>query len=108
MKTYRALFVLLSSFAVINCKNLTINDLTLDQKIGQFFMVAAVVDEEIAHNCIANKPYRMDEEYIIELIQNYHIGGVIFLGKSDKNKQTQRTKKFQLLSAIPLLIGQDL
>lgn len=88
--------------------NFTINNLSLDQKIGQLFMVAAVADEEIAKDCIRRKPYRMDKEYIEKLITNYHIGGIIYLGKSDINKQIQRTEYFQSLSAIPLLIGQDL
>ena len=88
--------------------NLTINNLSLDQKIGQLFMVAAVADEEIAKDCIRHKPYRMDKEYIEELIKNYHIGGIIYLGKSDVNKQITRTQYFQSLSTIPLLIGQDL
>ncbi len=85
-----------------------INDLTLEQKIGQLFMVTAVADEEIAHEIMKKKPYRMDKEYIEALIATYHIGGIIFLGKSDYLKQIERTKHFQNLSIIPLLIGQDL
>jgi beta-N-acetylhexosaminidase len=85
-----------------------ITTLTLDQKIGQLFMVAAVVDEDLAQETIARKSYRLDKEYIAELITNYHIGGVIFLGRSDYKKQIDRTKYFQNLSSIPLLIGQDL
>ena len=50
----------------------------------------------------------MDKEYITELITQYHIGGIIYLGKSDTEKQIERTQYFQNISAIPLLIGQDL
>jgi beta-glucosidase-like glycosyl hydrolase len=85
-----------------------IKNMTLDEKIGQLFMVAAVADEEIAQESIAKKTYRLDKEYIEELIKNYHIGGIIFLGKSDYKKQISRTKYFQSLSSIPLLVGQDL
>lgn len=85
-----------------------INNLTLDEKIGQLFMVAAVSDEEIAKDIMEKKPYRLDKEYIEELIAQYHIGGIIFLGKSDYQKQIIRTQHFQNLSIIPLLIGQDL
>lgn len=85
-----------------------INNLTLDQKIGQLFMVAAVSDEEIAKDIMEKKTYRLDKEYIEELITQYHIGGIIFLGKSDYKKQIDRTQHFQSLSTIPLLIGQDL
>jgi len=87
---------------------ITIDQLTLDQKIGQLFMVAAVADEEIAQACIQRKPYRLDKEYIEELITQYHIGGIIYLGKSDIQKQIARTRYFQSIAAIPLLIGQDL
>lgn len=87
---------------------LTINELTLDQKIGQLFMVAAVANEEVAINFLYKKAYRMDKEYIEHLITDYHIGGIIYLGKSDYNKQKERTNYFQSISHIPLLIGQDL
>lgn len=85
-----------------------IKNLTLDQKIGQLFMVAAVADEEIAKDTTHKKTYRMDKEYIEQMIKEYHIGGIIFLGKSDFDKQIERTKYFQSLSSIPLLMGQDL
>ncbi|HLJ31545.1 MAG TPA: glycoside hydrolase family 3 N-terminal domain-containing protein [Candidatus Babeliales bacterium] len=87
---------------------ITIDQLTLDQKIGQLFMVGAVADEDIAQQCIQKKPYRMDKRYIEYLITEYHIGGIIYLGKSDVLKQIERTQHFQNISAIPLLIGQDL
>ena len=97
------------SFSLLFCYSpLSINDLTLPEKIGQLFMVAAVADEEIAHEIMEKKPYRMDKEYVEELITQYHIGGIIFLGKSDYTKQIDRTQYFQNLSPIPLLIGQDL
>jgi len=88
--------------------NLTLNNLSLDQKIGQLFMVAAVAHKKTPNDCIKKKSYRMDKEYIEQLITDYHIGGIIYLGKSDLNTQIERTKHFQSLSTIPLLIGQDL
>ena len=98
-----------SSFSFLFCHvPFTISDLTIDQKIGQLFMAAAVADEEIAHEIMEKKPYRLDKKYIEELIANYHIGGIIFLGKSDYNKQKDRTQHFQKISPIQLLIGQDL
>ncbi|HSC25419.1 MAG TPA: glycoside hydrolase family 3 N-terminal domain-containing protein [Candidatus Babeliales bacterium] len=89
-------------------KNINIYHLTLEQKIGQLFMVAAVVDEEIAKDCMHKKTYRLDKKYIETLITDYYIGGIIYLGKSDVEKQIQRTTYFQSISVIPLLIGQDL
>lgn len=85
-----------------------IKKLTLDEKIGQLFMVAAVADEETAKDIIEKKTYRLDKEYIEQLIKEYNIGGIIYLGKSDYKKQIARTEYFQTLSTIPLLIGQDL
>lgn len=82
--------------------------LSFDQKIGQLFMVTAVADEEIAKICVYRKAYRIDKEYIEQLIKHYHIGGIIYLGKSDAEKQIARTIHFQELSTIPLLVGQDL
>jgi beta-glucosidase-like glycosyl hydrolase len=82
--------------------------LSLDQKIGQLFMVAAVADEEIAYNFMMRKSYRMDKEYIQQLIEQYHIGGIIYLGPSSPEKQIERTADYQAMSIIPLLVGQDL
>jgi beta-N-acetylhexosaminidase len=82
--------------------------LTLDQKIGQLFMVSAVSDETIAQTCMQEKSYQMDKKYIKKLITNYQIGGILFLGTSSKEHQIQRTCYFQQQSIVPLLIGQDL
>ncbi len=85
-----------------------LNTLTLDQKIGQLFMVAAVSDEESNKAFIERTPYRVDKDYVSELITTYHIGGIIFLGTGNSKQQIKRTRYFQQLSSIPLLIGQDL
>lgn len=102
-----ALFLMFTSLNT-QSTNVSIENLTLEQKIGQLFMVAAVADEKIAKDCINKKTYRMDKEYIEELIAQYHIGGIIYLGRSDSEKQILRTQYFQNLSTIPLFIGQDL
>lgn len=105
---YNSILFLILITLNIKATTLSINNLTLDQKIGQLFMVAAVADEKIAKNCIESKSYRMDKEYITTLIEQYGIGGIIYLGKSDAEKQIRRTQHFQSLSTIPLLISQDL
>jgi beta-glucosidase-like glycosyl hydrolase len=102
------IYVTLLVASSIHCTPLTIHNLTLEQKIGQLFMVAAVADEEIAKDFMQRKSYSLDKEYIEELITHYHIGGIIYLGRSDLEKQIQRTQHFQNLSVIPLIIGQDL
>lgn len=106
-KLFIPLLLSLSSSASLTMQ-VCLQNLTLKQKIGQLFMVAAVADEEVAEKCILSKPYRMDKEYIEELIQKHHIGGIIYLGKSNFEKQVHRTEQFQSISTIPLLIGQDL
>lgn len=108
MKQYLIYTAFLAITALTHSMNRSVNNLTLDQKIGQLFMVAAVADEDIAKDFLSKKTYRMDKEYVESLIKNYHVGGIIYLGKSDSEKQKQRTQYFQNISAIPLLIGQDL
>ncbi|MGB8367534.1 MAG: glycoside hydrolase family 3 N-terminal domain-containing protein [Candidatus Babeliales bacterium] len=90
-----------------NSQNI-LTQLTVEQKIGQLFMVAAVADEQKSKSIMQRKPYRMDQEYVEKLIQDYHIGGLIFFGTSTPTKQKKVTEHFQHLSKIPLLIGQDL
>ena len=102
-------FILLAISILISASYcFDIKDLTIEQKIGQLFMVAAVADENLAHDCIHHKSYRMDKDYIEHLITQYHIGGIVYLGKSDYHKQIERTQHFQNISEIPLIIGQDL
>jgi beta-glucosidase-like glycosyl hydrolase len=108
MKQYLIISALLIITALTHPMNTSVNNLTLDEKIGQLFMVAAVADEDIAKDFLTQKTYRMDKEYVETLIKDYHIGGIIYLGKSDSEKQKQRTKYFQNITTIPLLIGQDL
>lgn len=85
-----------------------ITTLSLSQKIGQLFMITAVSDEEIAKDTITKKTYPVDKEYVTKMITDYHVGGIIYLGQSDSKKQIERTKYFQSISKIPLLVGQDL
>ncbi len=108
MKQYLLATAFIAITSITHSMNISINNLTLDQKIGQLFMVAAVADEDTAKDCLSKKTYRMDKKYIKKLIKKYHIGGIIYLGKSDTEKQIQRTQYFQKISNIPLLIGQDL
>lgn len=69
--------------------------MTLDQKIGQLFMVAAYSNKDQSH-----------ENEIISLIENEEIGGLIFM-QDDYNRQADLTNIYQKRSKIPLLIGMD-
>ena len=106
--SYVLLIAFICTIAILNSICRDIDHLTLDQKIGQLFMVAAVADEDITKDFMHKKSYRLDKEYIAELITQYQIGGIIYLGKSGYEQQIERTAYFQGLSAIPLLVGQDL
>lgn len=89
----------------------TLQSLTLRQKIGQLFMVAAISCEDQKEEALAASlfkcPYRMDQSYIEYLIREYGVGGIIFLYKSMPEQQIDCTNHYQAISKIPLLIGQD-
>jgi len=69
--------------------------MTIDQKIGQFFMVQAYSNLDQKH-----------EDFISELIRKYHVGNLIFM-QGTPTKQAVLTNKYQALSKVPLLIGID-
>ncbi len=71
------------------------NSLTLNEKIGQLFMVPAY----------SNKGKRQ-ERFIDNLIKKYHIGSLIFM-QGTPQKQAELTNNYQKLSKVPLLIGID-
>lgn len=72
-----------------------LKQMSLDEKIGQLFMVAAYSNKDAAHT-----------EEIENLIRNYHIGGLIFF-QNDPLKQAYLCNYFQSLSSTPLMIGID-
>jgi beta-glucosidase-like glycosyl hydrolase/CubicO group peptidase (beta-lactamase class C family) len=72
-----------------------LDTLTVDEKIGQLFMVAAYSNKDKKH-----------EKFITDLIKDYHIGALIFF-QDDPLKQVKLTNKYQALSDVPLLIGID-
>ena len=72
-----------------------LRELSLDEKLGQLFMVAAYSNRGEAH-----------KEEILALIDKEKIGGLIFF-KDDAQKQKQLTELYQSEAEIPLLIGMD-
>ena len=85
--------------------------LSLRQKIAQLFVVAAATcfdqPTEALASSLKASPYKMDKDFVLSLIKNYGIGGVIFLYKSSPAVQLAVTKEFQANSALPLFIMQD-
>ncbi len=71
------------------------NGLTLEQKIGQLFIVAAYSNQQ-----------QGGYERIDNLIENYHIGGLIFM-KGEPVMQAKLTNRYQNISKVPLLITFD-
>lgn len=71
------------------------NAMTLDEKIGQLFMVAAYSSKEEARS-----------NDIDRLIIENKIGGIIFF-KGGPVRQVKLTNRFQSKSKIPLFIGND-
>ena len=71
--------------------------LTLEQKIGQLFMVAAWSDPN-------HKAY--NSQKIQGLIDSYSIGGLIFM-QGSPGRQAALTNKYQSRSHLPLLIAMD-
>ena len=72
-----------------------LKQMTLDQKIGQLFMVAAYTNKDDKH-----------VSEIENLIQNYHVGGLIFF-QNDPVKQAWLTNYYQSLANTPMMIGID-
>lgn len=75
--------------------DMLMSSMTLEEKIGQLFMVQAYSNKDKEHAA-----------YINNLIHNYHIGGLIFMQGTPEN-QAKLTNYFQANSNIPLLIGFD-
>ncbi len=102
-------FYTLFSYSLFCAENLAdftlqLKDLTLEQKIGQLFIVTSTTESELYKS---TKTYPTDKEYVKKLITNYHVGGVIFLGKNTSQKQATLTQEFQKTSTVPLLIAAD-
>jgi beta-glucosidase-like glycosyl hydrolase/CubicO group peptidase (beta-lactamase class C family) len=69
--------------------------MTVDEKIGQLFMVQAYSNLDDKH-----------EKVITDMIQKYHAGNLIFM-QGTPEKQAVLNNKYQELSKIPLMIGFD-
>lgn len=73
----------------------TMKSMTIEQKIGQLFMVATFSNRDESHY-----------KYIDKLINDYQIGGLIFF-QGGPVGQALLTNRYQSHSNIPLFIGID-
>lgn len=71
------------------------NVMSLEEKIGQLFMVQAYSNKDEEH-----------ESFIKEMISKYHVGNLIFM-QGTPEKQATLTNIYQSISKVPLLIGFD-
>ena len=84
--------------------------MSLDEKIGQLFMIAGYIDPEAAqrafekHEIITPNISQEIDHYITE----FHIGAIAYVGPSESKKQVVLTNHYQSISKYPLLIAQDL
>ena len=69
--------------------------MTLDEKIGQLFMIRAYSNKDADHT-----------RYIKDLIKTYKIGGLCFF-QGTAPKQAMLINEFQQASRIPLMISMD-
>lgn len=71
------------------------SNLSLEERIGQLFMVSAYSNKDSTHT-----------KKIDSLVQNYKVGGVIFF-QGGPVRQAQLTNHFQSKSKVPLFIAID-
>lgn len=83
------------SLAQAQWVNRIYDSMSLEEKVGQLFMV----------DIFSSKP-KKETDYIKTLIRDYHIGGVIF-SKGGPMRQARLTNEYQAASKVPLLIGMD-
>ena len=69
--------------------------MTLEEKVGQLFMVRAFSNGSAKH-----------EATVASLINDYHIGGIIF-SSGGPMRQAKLNNLFQAISKTPLLVGMD-
>ena len=71
------------------------NNMTIKEKVGQLFMVAAYSNRDENH-----------VDSIQKLIKDYNIGGLIFF-QGGPVRQAKLTNTYQSIAKVPLLIGID-
>lgn len=73
----------------------TLNSMTLDEKVGQLFMVAAYSNKGEQH-----------KNEISRLVKDEHIGGLIFF-QGNPARQARLTNVYQTQAKVPLMVAMD-
>ncbi|NBL65708.1 serine hydrolase [Flavobacterium sp. NST-5] len=71
------------------------NKMSMEERIGQLFMVAAYSNKDSAHIRSIDK-----------LVKDYHVGGVIFF-QGGPVRQAKLTNRYQSKARVPLFVGID-
>lgn len=81
-----------------------LQSMSLEEKIGQLFMIAsfsdAALNPDFAQNII-----NPDPAYAEKLIREYHVGGVLFVGKGTRASQRTMIERLQACTKMPLLMA---
>lgn len=88
-------FVSNDSLVSVSWVDSTLSQMTLEEKIGQLFMVAAYSNKNENH-----------VNQISKLIEDHKIGGLMFM-QGGPHRQLNLTNLYQNKSEIPLIIAQD-
>jgi beta-N-acetylhexosaminidase len=83
----------------------TLSEMSIEEKIGQLFMIAGYVDPEFALRETAKSDIAQEIDHYIE---KYHIGAIAYVGPSTFLSQVALTNHYQKISKHPILIAQDL
>lgn len=73
----------------------TLLEMTLEEKVGQLFMIAVYSNKREA-----------DYQIVENQVRKYHLGGVAFF-QGNALKQAELTNRYQSAAKIPLLVGLD-
>ncbi len=73
----------------------TLASMSLEEKIGQLFMVATFSNRESAH-----------EVYIERMVREQHLGGLIFM-QGSAERQLALVNRYQQAARVPLFVAQD-
>ena len=102
MKKLNIFIVLFLFFEILQAQNAQarwvdslFNTLSLDEKIGQLYMIRAHSNKDLAY-----------EEAVAQQIRDYKVGGICFF-QGTPDKQARLNNYYQSLSKIPLFVSMD-
>lgn len=106
-------FILITTPLCASWAEDTFNTLSLDQKIGQLFIIDATSQESstlaaaLTYKSDIDLLYRCQQDYVEKMIKEYHVGGLIFLFRSNPTALITYINRYQQMAKVPLLITLD-